>query len=325
MLVDQTPLSGLAAYLRDGDRLNLGGDSPASARTPVIGKGVVWDVTSLDLFIEADDLLWLFSRRDEPLLSIEVHKELFPSLFADPYSHRVHTIGGFDDFTKGTHTGLRVMEVDGHPTLVTQGTTENLWMSPVYQFDQPFRLHSAAWDPGSSRLASGDGLEYSILLHLWKQGEETGGAAPTVIDLAADLDAAAERMKEGLGNAGADIVAYRIEFRATVTHDTYFHEHHLAGNDDGRTMGRPVLRSINLLERREPTLSFHSLRELLRASNGYHFLDENAPAERLTANIDLSAALSEGEYIRLSVHHNGFRRVEARMDATIHMRPPVTE
>jgi hypothetical protein len=283
----------------------------------------VWDVTSVEVFIETDDLMSLFTRRDEPLMTVDVTKELFPSLFADPYRSRVHTIGGFDDLTKGTHEGLRVMEVDGHPTLVTEGTGESVWVSPIYHFDKSFELTSAAWDLGTSKRTPADGFDYTIKLHAWQSGEDTGSPASMVVDLADGLTPAANRIKEGLSAKASDVAAYQIEFRAAVTHDTYLSERHLSGSD-GQTLGRPVLRSLNLLEKREPTLTFHSLRELMLASNGYHLIDEAGPPRRLTASLDVSAALSEGERIELTINHNGFTTVEARLDATIQMRPPIT-
>jgi hypothetical protein len=117
---------------------------PREGRSLSIGEGMLVDLSSLTLQIERPNLLDIYNRQAQPIFSVEVVKEMFPGLFSDPYSHRVHRLGGFDDFNRGTLTDLRAMEVEGVPTLVSVGgVQESRWRSAVYKMPRPLIFDAA--------------------------------------------------------------------------------------------------------------------------------------------------------------------------------------
>src|SRR5947209_5150840 len=124
MTIDQARLAGDAAYLRVPGNADVNLALPAGAAAPVavsplLGEGMQFDVTSVDLLMEGPNLDSLLARRAAPLVSLGIRKELFPGLFSDPYRHRVHTIAGYEDLQRGTHARVEVAEIDGYPTLVS--------------------------------------------------------------------------------------------------------------------------------------------------------------------------------------------------------------
>lgn len=102
MIIDRMPLAGRAAYLGDGDSINLAAAADQSGRTDEILEGQSYEIAGLSLYLEGDDLLALYARDDKPLIQVAVIKEMFPGLFADPNAHRVHTVAGFEDLRRGT-------------------------------------------------------------------------------------------------------------------------------------------------------------------------------------------------------------------------------
>src|SRR5207253_1344633 len=110
---------------------------------------------------------------------------------------------------------------------------------------------------------------------------------------------------------------------AEVSHDAYLRERQ-TGPRTTESLGRPLLRAVNLLEPVETVYAYHSLAELVDNSAG-HKLFENlgGPPRRLTARLDLTALLAEKESIVLKVSPSIFSNVEARLDATLLLRPPM--
>lgn len=333
MILDTIKLSGEKAYLRQNGEINLG--APDSAKTGVhdhVGKGTLMELSGIFIQIEGPDLLPLFQRGDAPLLSIDVVKEMFPELKKDPYKHRVHTIGGYDDFNRSQLQNLRVIEVDGYPTLVSAGENPCKWTSPLYQFSQPFTFDSAAWYLPTSKLTPKDGFAYDLTLHFWKSNEALDQPAPNKVVLAsANTAPDADRTRDAIDSQAAGIVAYQLELNATVKHDTYLKERSI-GDDDKRTMGRPLLRSVSLLEVTSPRYDFYSLQELITASATHHLFEEqNSKLTKLSAAIYISAALEEGESVSLTVHNddlpeaNKFTYVDARLAAEVKLKPPVVD
>lgn len=347
MLLDTIKLSGLDAYLianrKDPDpanRINLCGDTTdLTGFSPEIGKGQLIEMSGIFIQIEGEDLVPLFQRQQEPLISIEVKKEMFPGLFSDPYQHRVHTIAGFDDFNRGSLENLKVMEVDGFPTLVSFGSLPCRWTSAIYQFPDPFTLDAAAWYLPTSKLTPPDGFNYSLKLNFWKADEDLGQAAqhsirlagidtkPTgdrfIVDLAICLDSA--------DVLPVDIIAYQIEFNATVNYDTYLKEYQV-GLENKESTGRPLLRSVNLLEKVKPIYKFYSLNELINESADHQFFEEHqGKLKKINATIYITAALEEKEEISLTVHNDTLPQkkkltyVDARLGGEIKLKPPVIE
>src|SRR4051812_12955297 len=121
MIIDRISLAGLDAYLLDSDPTKA--SDPNLASTPAnyqgnhtgvlktFGEGRWLETNSLYIHLEAADLSPLFSRQPQPLLRLNVNKEMFPRLYADPYKHRVHTVGGYEDLERGKSENVRVMEV----------------------------------------------------------------------------------------------------------------------------------------------------------------------------------------------------------------------
>lgn len=323
MIVDTIPLSGKKAYLlSDDDEINLGGTAPTMGKTPPLGPGVVWDISSLELQIEGDDLLPLFTRQAEPILSLSIVKEMFPALYQDPFTRRVHTVAGYDDFSQGHLDDFRVMDVNGIPTLVSLGTARSQWLSPRYKFAEAFDLHSVAWELATSKLTPPDGFEYSLTLHGWHEGDDLDSPATSHTPLANQATPLSNRLWQSDNEQTelSAIRAYQLEFTAVVHHDTYLREQHVGAEGVG-SLGRPLLRAINLLEKIEPAHDFYSLHELITGAFDYHYFEEeNGPLKRLLARLDLSAALSEGESVSLAVHSPAFARVEARLKADVQTR-----
>ena len=353
MIIDQMTLSGKQAYLvdpRDKDNLNLArpsinlapADSPWTGRSPELKEGKVLDVYGIDLTINAVDgenLLDQLERKDEPLITVEVAKEMFPSLYKDPYQHRVHSISGYEDFKRGKLEALRVMEVDGVPTLVSTGSESCRWVSGIYKMPEPegMTIGAVAWDLAASKKTPVDGFAYDILLRYWQQGQDpTTASAGEILLIGATGTSGRgkpgdDRFKSNLAGQATDVTAYQIEFRADVNYDAYLREYH-AGPDDAESLGRPLLRSVNIFEQVAPAHKFYSLHELLLNAVDYHLFEEqNRPPKRLTVSLDVTATLAADEddnyeWIALSVNQdyaNILEYVSARLDARVYLRPPM--
>ena len=146
MIIDKIQLAGLEAYFKDPNnygQINLAGQ--VTSRTKPLGKGKQLEISAIELLIESDsDLTDLFNFQSNPLFSITVMKEMFPALFADPFRHRVHNIGGFEDFKRGTLENAKAMDIDGIPTIVSMGTGICKWTSPLYPMPEPVTLNHAS-------------------------------------------------------------------------------------------------------------------------------------------------------------------------------------
>jgi hypothetical protein len=328
MIIDRARLAGEDAYLRDGTRIDLAsGGTAHRGVSPALDDGMALEVAGVHLLIEAGDLEALFARQGAPLLTLAVQKRMFPDLVRDPHTHRVHSIGGFEDFRRGTLRNVEPLEVDGVPTLVSLGTGSCAWRSPIYRMPpEGVELAAASWDLATSRLAPASSFTYGLRLKVWL----TDGSTHTLLlaDNATPQDA---RVAEPLTlQAGEDSVrkvkAYQIDFGANVVHDTALLERE-SGPPDERSRGRPLLAAVNLLERVESAYEFHSLRELTAASSAWQLLERSAdaPPRRLVCSLALPARLGKGESISLNVNSGIFERVEAKLDATRLLRPPIDD
>jgi hypothetical protein len=330
MIIDQTTLAGRGAYLVDLDgNVNLAfRPAPNIGRWPKyddeIGEGKIIDVEGINLQIESADLLTLYSYQARPILSLTIIKEMFPGLYNDPYAHRVHKIGGFDDFKRGRAKNIDVLEVEGTPTLVSVGYQACSWLSPIYNMPEPVSIDAVAWDLATARRPQDESFKYELEYRAWTG---FGGGSPTVtVQLAHNLPPDAGRFKNIEAEVGnLEVVAYQIFFRANVKHDAYLRERYV-GTRRGESLGRPLLRAVNVLEQVEPLHTLYSLYELCLRS-GEHLLFEQGtePPQRLTVSLDVAATLTKGESVELTVHHEGFTNVEARLDATVLVRPPAPD
>jgi hypothetical protein len=342
MIIDRSRLAGLDAYFRrpsGGASLNLGGPAPATARTRALGDGMQLEVRGLRLTLAAGDLVALLARTDvasltsEPLFRVTVVKEMFPGLLSDPYRHRVHAVAGFEDFTRGTTSHCRPMEVDGIATLVSTGTDEARWTSPVYRMPAPVTFDAAAWDLATTRLTPSDGFTYTIELAVWDNATATDVPPTATVALATNAAPPAGRFITGLGSllvdastgAAITVEAYRLTFRAIVRHDAYLAERHQPVLAE--SLGRPLLRAIHLLEPIEGAYDVYSIGEMLQHASEYYLPEvADGVVTHLTAMLDLPATLvgtaSHDEFIEIDVRYDGFDRFEAMLDADVLVRPP---
>lgn len=350
MIIDGSQLAGLDAYLvtRDtGDPLFLEPSHPdhtnlaaphRAGRTIALKDGHVLSVNAIDLVLEAEDPAALLARQAHPFLTVSVRKEMFPSLYADPYRHRVHTVAGGEDFLRGELVNMRLMEVDGYQTLVSTGTEKCRWMSPLYRMPEPVTFAAAAWDLATTRLTPVDGFQYFVKIHYWTEGHEALNEADRKeLLLAGSADPHAGRMvreipaapsPRPLSDVLTGLIAYRLEFGAVVKHDAFLQERH-SGGAAPESLGRPLLRAVSLLEQRPSALAYFSLAELLAKSSDYFWVEEaGGPPKKILARLDIRASLSKGEWIELSVRppaSGALTLVEARVDAMMHVRPPEAE
>ena len=300
MITDRIQLAGLDAYFRDPatGKVNLGGITP-TIRTAPLKQGKQVEISGIQMIIEHQDLQPLLAYPSDnaglptnaPLFKISVMKEMFPGLFADPFSHRVHNIAGYLDFNEGTLINGRVMEVDGIPTVCSTGREECIWVSREYVMPDPISMDAIAWELATTKLTPPDSFHYKIEIAL------NGVAASIVIDNAGQmLKADAKRAIEGLSNV--NINSFQITFTAKVFEDSYFSDRHLPAIDE--SIGRPLLRAINILEPVKSVYEIYSITELQSLCNGFRLFDTpGAAIQRLTAVVDLNAVLvsSVCEYI----------------------------
>ncbi|WP_019142905.1 hypothetical protein [Noviherbaspirillum massiliense] len=342
MIIDKTRLAGLAAYFQDpgnAGQINLA--NQVRSRTEPLGKGKQLDVSSIELLIESDtvDLLDLFRRQAQPLLSITVMKEMFPSLFADPFRHRVHNIAGFEDFKRGKFKNARALDVDGIPTIVSIGTGLCKWTSPLYPMPEPMALVHAAWELAASRKTAKGNFEYSLKLDTFDGNRNLLRtvflANPQNMGQAGNLDPTAPRKAENLGLK--DVAFYQVEFTADVRKDAALYEKHSTLLSE--SIGTPLLRAVNLLEPVEPAHDIHSLHELLSLASAYHLFEpQGTPLRKMLVTLELSATLVHSDYerivnndpddagslyefIEIDVMTNKFTNLEARLVAEVMIRP----
>jgi hypothetical protein len=325
MIVDRSPLGGKEAYLQAGGSIELqaGGDANAG-RSLELRDGMALELKGVHLQLEADDLEPLFAPAGfgTPLLELRVEKRLFQDIVADPYGHRTHTIGGFEDFRRGTLDNVEVLEVEGVPTLASVAD-DCRWLSPLYRMPPPegVELAAAAWDLAASHLVAEDAFTYGLGLHV----TFVDGSTHTV-ELA-DGTPRSDRAKPRLGPSDDEptirkVAAYQIDFRARVRHDLA-----LAERAPGLTpRGTPLLSAVNLLERVDSPYAFQSLHELTVAAADWALLGPpDAPPRRFVCSVVLPALLGRGEGVTLTVRPSAFARVEARLDATRLLRPPIDD
>jgi len=327
MIIDIIALSGLDAYLRDGDKTNLVQSQNHVGKSIKITEGKALQVSDVFLYLESEDFPSIYGRPEnagsKPLFSLRFHKEMFPNYYDDPFANRVHKISGFEDFNRGTRSGLRIMEVDGVPALVSVGTDDNVWISPVYQMGQPIDLNAVTWDLATSKLTPADSFAYSINLLYWSSGQDLDSDAPQTINIASDLRPDDTRHLGGLDQKS--IIAYQVVFKAAVKFDTYMDETEY-GVVNGESIGRPLIRAINILEKIESRHHYYSMSEIEQAAHYFHFPQLPNPGQSLNLAIDISSILVEYEEITLELIQPAFfKRFEARLGADIRLRPPMID
>ena len=347
MITDRIQLAGLDAYFRDPAtrKINLGGNTP-TIRTPPLNKGKQVEISGIQLLIEHQDLQPLFAfphdANDNPLtpppppglFKISVMKEMFPGLFADPFSHRVHNIAGHLDFDEGTLTNGRVIEVEGIPTICSTGREECVWISREYVMPDPIAVDAIAWEFFTAKKDSPpDSFHYKIKI-LCK--DVNGAALPDInIDNGGQmLKSVASRAKDSL--MFPNIKSFQIVFTAKVFLDSNF---------KGRTIplpngqiGRPLLIALNILEPVQSMYEFNSLIELQNHCSDFHlFENPGAAIPRLTAILDCNATLvhspnqvivngniydaaSRFEHVELKLNPNQFTRFEAKRNSDLLLR-----
>ena len=286
------------------------------------------ETTSVDLHIEVDDLDAFMAPADKPFVTFRVRKELFPGLFLDPFEFRTHNIAGFDDFRQGELAGMRVMMVEDIPTLVSDGDpgVTAMWTSPLYRLTQPVTFSAAAWEPATSRLTPRGAFAYSLRLYWWPEGADTDdtGARQTAI-LAEGADPQDPTCTADIGGAlPNNAIAYRVAFEARVTHDASLTEFAVGGEHQG-SIGRPLLRAVNLLEAVEPGNRFASLHELAAEAEDFVvFPEPQGPRRRMFVTVPMSASLTEGEWIAIELDPSfsgALKHMTARVQARLFARP----
>jgi hypothetical protein len=335
MIIDRIRLCGPRAYLQDANNpgnFNLGPLAPVAARSSPLNKGQQWEIASLYFVIEGSDLTPLLDRASEPpqvpapaapLFSLTVQKEMFPGLFADPYRHRVHNVAGFGDFKRGTFENCQSLEVEGIATLVSIGTGDCKWVSPVFELPAATSFQKSAWELAASRKAPTRSFTYSINLRTWAPGVSPT-AAPAITALATNAGPAAARAVnlQGVQNVGA----FQLEFSAKIRSDAALEEKHVSIGRE--SIGRPLLRAINLLEPITCFNDFYTLDELLARSSDYHVVENpTGPPQKLWVCLDFSATLvhspnqnaaassSDYEFVEIAIPAAQFSGFQARLDA----------
>jgi hypothetical protein len=355
MISDQITLGSSSAYLRnDSGSANLGGTSPSTARTKKLEPNQIWDISGLELLIEGDDLtplLHLPDTLDNPLMEIKIQKEVFPSLFANPFETRVHNVAGFDDFERGKSSNCFVTEVNNIPTLVSKGTDLCNWESVVYKLPYAIDIYAASWELATSRLVNEEQFEYTIELYIWPDHDTDVEVKPIELspikspddDALHYLSDADDARKYHLQeNERKTCQAFKLRFYAKVKVDSAFYEsHRMEFNSShqvstmaGDTIGIPLLRSIRLLERVESNYRFYSLNELIQAASFYQMFDQQGSNfNRLLLNLDVSAVLvgreksqdsetNDFEFLEFDVSSLKFQRVQAKLLIDERLRIP---
>lgn len=255
MIIDIINSAGEKAYLRDSvGNLNLAQTTPSTSITKVIGKGKQVNVSGIQFYFEGNDLFPLFNfleddgagnlvKRNQPLISITVFKEILPGLFADPFKSRIHTLGGFQDFKRGEFDKCDVYRINNKPTIVSLGTEQCKWKSMKYELPEDISLDSAYWEIPSAKDTPATAFSYTINLFAYDSGGNllNGGAA---VVLANNLDPTQKRIKKNINLQ--NVRFYELEVIADVKHDSTFTERIVTEKAD--TIGRPLLEGIYLLE-----------------------------------------------------------------------------
>lgn len=342
MITDRIQLAGLDAYFRDPatEKVNLGLITP-TIRTAPVNKGKQIEISGIQLLIEHQNLLALLSYPSDdqdipieaPLFKISVVKEMFPNLFADPFSHRVHNIAGYIDFKEGTLANGRVMEIDGIPTIVSIGKDDCIWVSKEYKMPDPISIDAIAWELATSKLTHPDSFFYCIKI---SPKDILGNILPPIEIGNTDmmLKADAKRAIDSLDNTG--IKSFQITFTAKVLEDSNIKERHLPNINE--KVGRPLLRAINILEPIKSIYEINSLSEVQNLCSNFQFFENSGTViTRFTGTLDISATLvnsinqwiysdnnlldsipniyhstSKYEFVELQILSNQFTRFEAK-------------
>jgi hypothetical protein len=328
MIIDRIQIAGADAYFQQGGSFNLAGAGPVLLRTSALKPGQQREISGLRLLIQAENLMPLFQRQSSPLLRISVRKEMFPCLFADPYGHRVHIIAGFDDFNRGKFENSQPMEVEGIPTIVSIGTGRCKWTSPIFPMPYPLGFEAVAWDLASSRLTPASAFRQWLKVRYWTSGQSTDSAGQE-LPIVTGGDADVRRAVFPLDLGG--VSSYQVEFEAEVLDDSYIYERHTPVL--GESIGRPLLRAVNLLEAVPSAFEFYSLQELLAASLGHHLFEyEEGTLRSMTAVLNFSAILvnspnedpatNQFEFVQFEADGDQFEVLEARLEGSDLLRPP---
>ncbi len=330
MIIDNVALNGSRAYLQDWPTqgpIDLS-KAPHKGQTPQLFDGQVLETTAIDLHIETDDLDAFMAPAEQPIVTFRIRKELFPGLYLDPFEVRAHNIAGFDDFRQGDLARMRVMMVDDIPTLVSDGHpgTKALWTSPLYRLTQPMYFMAAAWEPATSRLTPKGAFEYSLRVLWWPKGtdpEDPGASKIAILAEGADPQDPTHTTDIG-GEPPKDAIAYRVAFEAAVVHDASLMEFEVGGEHEG-TIGRPLLRAVNLLESVEPGNRYTSLHELAAEAEDFVvFPEPEGPRKRMFVTVPMSASLTEGEWIAIELDpafSGALKHMTARVQARLFARP----
>ena len=95
-------------------------------------------------------------------------------------------------------------------------------------------------------------------------------------------------------------------------------------DSSGQPLGIPLLQAIHLLESRDSDMVFHSLHELNIASKEFTLYGAgNAPLTAGIARLNLRAALTGSDSIKVFLRTGVFQTFEARLSATFIDVPPV--
>lgn len=335
MISDIKTLAGIDSYFKNqDDNINLGilsadssGINRSIAMTRALEKDKQLNISGIQLLIEHDkDLNKLMNfqlngpGKPSPLFRISVMKEMFPGLFADPFSHRVHNIAGFLDFNEGTLTNGKVMEIDGVPTIVSTSKEECIWTSKVYEFPNPIEIDAIAWELATSKLTPPDSFHYHIKIDVL---DDSGVSINEI-----EIGNASNMLKadESRAHDGLNIFLvkkFQITFTAKVFEDSYIKESHLPSTFNEK-IGRPLLRAINILEPVQSTYDIYSLTELKSICSDFHLFETPGPEiKRIMATIDLNAVIVHSvnqdeddvkyEFLELNVLYNGFSNFEAKV------------
>lgn len=345
MISDQITLGSSSAYLLNSDGLsNLGGNTPSTARTPKLNANQIWDIEGVELLIEGEDLtalLHLPDVLDNPLMEVKIQKEVYPSLFTNPFGTRAHNVAGFDDFERGESTNCFVTEVNKIPTLVSRNSDRCLWQSVIYKLPTAINFFAASWELATSRLVHEEQFEYRITLFIW-HNHDTDRDADESIDLANNTDADdARNYRFNPDQLLTNCHAFQLRFSATVKVDSTFYQSHRMDFTDeqastmtGGTIGLPLLRSIRLLERVESNFRYYSLNELIQEASFYQMFDpQGGDFNRLILSLDYSAVLvgkkdkknvgdEDYEFFELTVTSDIFSKVQAKLLVSERLRIP---
>ena len=118
----------------------LGGFGP-------VADGVAYSISGLHVYFEMSGLEELLASSQTELFRLETRKEVAPGLVLDPYSHRMHSVAGREDFVAGHLTNGRIEAVDGRDVLCALDGQILDWLSATYRLRQPA---SCRRQPGTS-------------------------------------------------------------------------------------------------------------------------------------------------------------------------------